>query len=412
MTGKANPARLQHANFKLNTLLEITLSINENLSTMSLLRRYEKLLRTDLNIGKVLIFSYNQKSWECILESGVESVDYDSNEFVNSILSKYDDITNITSKNSIGHFKGFDFVIPVFQNEKAIAYVLIGDIDEEQAGMSPAVRNIHFIQTIANIIVVSIENKRLYKETLQQAALKKELELASKMQNMLIPSNESFPKNPHLIASSYYQPHSEVGGDYYDFVKLSKDEYGFCIADVSGKGMSAAILMSNFQASLRALFTSKIALCDIIVRLNESIINNAKGEKFITFFIGRYNAKNRKLHYVNAGHNPPVFFHAKNRKTEMLNHGCFGLGMFDEIPKIDEAEIEIHSGDRIICYTDGLSEAENPTMDEFGTKRIEKCISSKHSIITIVENLKDDLRTFIKAQPLSDDISILGIEFN
>ena len=169
--------------------------------------------------------------------------------------------------------------------------------------------------------------------------------------------------------------------------------------------------MSNFQASLRALFTSKIALPDIITRLNDSIMNNAKGEKFITFFIGRYNAKTHKLNYVNAGHNPPVFYNSKTKKTELLNHGCFGLGMFDEIPKIDAAEIDVHRGDKVICYTDGLSEAENPESAEFGTSPIEDCILTKHSIGIILDNLKNKMKTFIKEQPVSDDISILGLEF-
>jgi phosphoserine phosphatase RsbU/P len=410
MLNKSSIQRLQLSNFKLNSLLEITQSINENLSTMSLLRRYEKILRVELNIGRVMIFSFNQKVWECILESGVENEDYDADELVKKTLSKFEDISYVTASSAF-QFKGFDIVIPVYQNEIAIAYVLIGDIDEEREGVSPTIKHLKFIQTITNVIVVAIENKRLYKESLLQAAFKKELELASKMQTMLIPTNDAFPTNEHLQAASYYNPHSEVGGDYYDFIRLSKDEYGFCIADVSGKGMAAAILMSNFQASLRALFTSKIALPDIITRLNDSIMNNAKGEKFITFFIGRYNAKTNKLNYVNAGHNPPIFFKAKTKKTELLNHGCFGLGMFDEIPKIDEAEIDVHKGDRVICYTDGLSEAENPESDEFGTVPIEKCIKTKHSISVILEDLKNEMKSFIKEQPVSDDISILGIEF-
>ena len=411
MLNKSSIQRLQLSNFKLNSLLEITQSINENLSTMSLLRRYEKILRIELNIGRVLIFSFNQKVWECILESGVEIEDYDADELVRKRLSKFEDISYITASTTT-QFKGFDIVIPVYQNDKAIAYVLIGDIDEEREGVSPTIKHLKFIQTITNVIVVAIENKRLNKESLLQAAFKKELELASKMQAMLIPTNEVFPNNEHLKVASYYNPHSEVGGDYYDFVRLSKEEYGFCIADVSGKGMAAAILMSNFQASLRALFTNKIALPAIVVRLNESVMNSAKGEKFITFFIGRYNARTHKLNYVNAGHNPPIFYNSTKKNTESLHLGCFGLGMFDEIPKVEEGVIDVHHGDKVICYTDGLSEAENPENEEFGTLQIEKCIVAKKPIGDILENLKNEMKTFIKDQPVSDDVSILGIEFH
>jgi sigma-B regulation protein RsbU (phosphoserine phosphatase) len=394
----------------LNSLLEITQSINQNLSTISLLRRYEKILRVDLNIGRVMIFSFNQKEWECILESGIENEYYDADELVKNSLSKFEDISYVTSSSAF-QFKGFDIVIPVYQNDIVIAYVLIGDIDEEREGVSPTIKHLKFIQTITNVIVVAIENKRLYKESIVQAAFKKELELASKMQAMLIPTNDAFPKNNHLRVASYYSPHSEVGGDYYDFIRLNKEEYGFCIADVSGKGMAAAILMSNFQASLRALFTSKIELPAIINRLNESIMNNAKGEKFITFFIGKYNAKTRKLNYVNAGHNPPVYYNSKTKKTEFLSLGCFGLGMFDDIPNIIEGVVEINASDKVICYTDGLSEAENPEQDELGTLPIEECIVTKQSISVIIETLKNKMKSFIKEQPVSDDVSILGIEF-
>ena len=112
-----------------------------------------------------------------------------------------------------------------------------------------------FIQTISNILIVAIENIRLYNENLRQVAIKRELELASKMQTMLIPEDENLPSNKHIRFKAFYHPHFEVGGDYYDVISLSEDQVGFCIADVSGKGISAAILMSNFQANLRALFT-------------------------------------------------------------------------------------------------------------------------------------------------------------
>ena len=410
MLNKSSIQRLQLSNFKLNSLLEITQSINENLTTVSLLEKYENILRKELNIGRLMIFSFNQKEWECILKSGTGAEQYNADDLVKSTLCKFSDINYVTSSTAF-QFKGFDIVIPVFQNDIAIAYVLIGDIDEEREGVSPTIKHLKFIQTITNVIVVAIENKRLYKESIQQAAFKKELELASKMQSMLIPTNDSFPKNNHLNVASYYNPHSEVGGDYYDFITLSKEEYGFCIADVSGKGMAAAILMSNFQASLRALFTSEIELPTIINRLNDSIMNNAKGEKFITFFIGKYNARTRKLTYVNAGHNPPVYYSLKKNETLLLSHGCYGLGMFDEIPTINESEVEIQVGDKIICYTDGLSEAENDEQEEYGTHPIEMNITAEQSIGDIIETIKNEMKLFIGDQAVSDDVSILGIEF-
>jgi len=154
--------------------------------------------------------------------------------------------------------------------------------------MSPVLKHLTFIQTISNIIIVAIENIRLHKESLRQEALKKELELAAKMQQMLIPDNRHMPRNPEIVVNGFYFPHYEVGGDYYDCIKLSDTKTGFCIADVSGKGMSAAILMSNFQASFRALFTADTDLEQLIHKLNSIVVLNAAGERFITFFVARY----------------------------------------------------------------------------------------------------------------------------
>ncbi len=167
--------------------------------------------------------------------------------------------------------------------------MLIGDIDEEGEGMSPLIKHLNFIQTISGIIVVAIENQRLFRETLRQEALRRELELASRMQMMLIPDNTRLPADGKIRAQGFYYPHYEVGGDYYDFLTLSDNVVGFCIADVSGKGMSAALLMSNFQASLRAIFTSETSLEEMIRKLNTLVVINSAGERFITLFIARYN---------------------------------------------------------------------------------------------------------------------------
>lgn len=409
ITERASIKRLKLSNFKLNCLLEITQAINANLSTPELLVRYTKILCDDLNIGKVIILSKSQ-SWNLLLKEGYGEVSIGVDELVQNHLSRYIEIQPLSSFDE-EIFTSFDIVIPVFHKEEAFAYVLIGDIDEDREGISPTIKHLRFIQTITNIILVAIENKRLHIESLEKEAFKKELELASKMQSMLIPNNENLPHNEKINVAAFYSPHSEVGGDYYDVIKLGENEFGFCVADVSGKGISAAILMSNFQANLRALFTSSVSLKELIIKLNDSVSKNANGEKFITFFIGRYNAKTRKLSYINAGHNPPVLYNTINNNIQYLSLGCMGLGMFDEIPLISEGEVKLSAGDKIICYTDGLVEAENSEQEEFGTTPIEESLSLNASMTGIIDNLMSHLTLFINEVPLFDDITIIGIEF-
>jgi len=237
------------------------------------------------------------------------------------------------------------------------------------------------------------------------------MELASKMQTMLIPTSEKLPSHEFIRMQAFYHPHFEVGGDYYDVIQLSDVDVGFCIADVSGKGISAAILMSNFQANLRALYTADQSLTDTLTRLNQSVMNSAKGEKFITLFIARYNYQTRELTYVNAGHNPPLLYEAGSGKLSLLDSGCVGMGMLDELPFINEAKVLLDEPAKLFCYTDGLVEVIQDSGIEFGTENLEKEFCNRFS-------LEENIATIIKNQKILegsaaifDDISIIGAEF-
>lgn len=408
LTGKASINRLKLSTFKLNTLLTITKAINDNLSTDELLVRYEKILRKDLNIGKILIYKFD-KIWNLILSSGC------SQEIIQHIDVEKDfvdqkEISFITvSPNPI--LRVFDNIIPVINNNLPIAFVLIGDIDEEKEGVSPTIKHLHFIQTLSNIIIVAIENIRLYRESLKQEALKKELELASKMQSMLIPDRSILPNNNKIMVSPFYHPHFEVGGDYYDFIQLNEDEFGFCIADVSGKGISAALLMSNFQANLRALFTTDISLPDIVKKLNERVMASAKGEKFITLFIAKYSYKTKILDYINAGHNQPIFYDMKDKNLQFLTEGCVGIGMLDEIPVLKSGSLKVENRSKLFCYTDGLVELVDEDGVDFDTKEIEKCISNNDQIDKNISTIIKNQKILEGSAAIFDDISIIGIEF-
>jgi len=405
-SSKASISRLQLTTFKLQSLLNITQAINENLTQEDLLKIYEKLLTQDLSIGKVLVFIYEEK-WKCILKSGEVGKTYESIDVERDLLS-IQDISFITSSPN-KTLDAFDIVIPVINKNVSIAYVIIGDIEEGE-GVSPIIKHLNFIQTLTNIIVVAIENIRLFKESLRQEAMKKELELASKMQNMLIPNPSVLPRNDKIYMTSFYHPHFEVGGDYYDYIPLGRNEFGFCISDVSGKGMSAALLMSNFQANLRALFTHDVTLDALMEKLNERVMAATNGEKFITLFIAKFNYKTRELEYINAGHNQPILYLKKSKELQFLSKGCVGIGMLDEIPLIRKGSITIEEPAKILCYTDGLTELIDGKKISFGTKEIEECIINNHPI-------EENIQTIIKKQgildgnaAIFDDISILGIE--
>ncbi len=408
MTDKASIKRLKLTRFKLDSLLNITQAINENLSADELLNKAEYILRKELNIGKLVIFKKSD-NWECVLESGCPEGSC-ANINVEEVLLPHTEITFITSSYE-DSLKGFDIIIPVYNNNSPLAFVIIGDIDEEGEGVSPVIKHLNFIQTLSNIVMVAIENIRLFEDSLKQEALKKELELASHMQAMLIPDNKALPQNDQFKVSGFYQPHYEVGGDYYDCIDLGKHQLGFCMADVSGKGISAALLMANFQASLRSLFTSEILLDELVRKLNTRVIDSVHGEKFITIFIGKYNTETHILEYINAAHNPPVFFELDSGNIIKFNSSCVGIGMLDEIPKIDVGSYQLTGNSKIICYTDGLSELPDENDKEIGTSAIEENIKNTKSIASNIKSLIASLEINSDNDKLFDDVSILGLEF-
>jgi len=401
---KGQTDRLKILKFKLDSLLDITLSINANLPTEDLLSKYEFILRNNLGIGKILIFKHSD-TWECLLNGGFprhfETIDVESRLL--GIREIFFDAPDLG-------FEGVDIIVPVYNNSVHLAFVFIGDIEEEGEGMSPVLKHLNFIQTISSIIIVAIENIRLFNESLRQEAIKKELELAAKMQKMLIPDNSQMPKNPKIIVNGFYFPHYEVGGDYYDCIRLSETKTGFCIADVSGKGISAAMLMSNFQASLRALFTYNIELEVLVKKLNSIVVVNAAGEKFITLFIARYDHKSRILEYINAAHNPPVLYNTVTGETLHLNTSCVGIGMLDEIPEVQKSEIKIRNFSKIVCYTDGLSELKYADGKDIGTTEIIRHISNTEPVENNIREMIKDLGLPHDNPSTFDDVSIIAAD--
>jgi phosphoserine phosphatase RsbU/P len=393
--------RLKISKFKLDSLLDITLSINANLPTEDLLSKYEFILRNNLGIGKILIFKHSG-SWECLLNGGFPK-HFETIDVEKQLLG----ICEIFFGAPELGFEGVDIIVPVYNNNVHLAFVFIGDIEEEGEGMSPVLKHLNFIQTISSIIIVAIENIRLFNESLRQEALKKELELAAKMQKMLIPDNSHMPKNPKIVVNGFYYPHYEVGGDYYDCIRLSETKTGFCIADVSGKGISAAMLMSNFQANLRALFTWDIELETLVKKLNSIVLVNAAGEKFITLFVARYDHKSRVLEYINAAHNPPVLYNTVTRETLHLRTSCVGIGMLDEIPMVEKSEIVIRDFSKIVCYTDGLSELKDSDGKDIGTAVIIRHISNTKPVENNIREMIKELGLPDNNPSTFDDVSII-----
>jgi phosphoserine phosphatase RsbU/P len=386
---------LKRKDLALNSLLEITQAINSNMSEHLLYKIYHFTLRGNLNISKLALFVFDEK-WSYKTGFGAKA-SLENRELPTSFFQQKEQIFKIQETSD---FQEFDLGIKVLHQNKLLAFVLVGGTGNEDI-------DTRFLQTLTNILIVAIENKKLAQKELQQEVLQKELEIAQKVQMLLFP--KELPYSETLQVKAYYSPHSSVGGDYYDFIQLPKHEYLFCIADVSGKGMGASLMMANFQASLRTLTRHNSDLKEIVEDLNFQIYDNARGENFITFFIAKYNSNQKTLKYINAGHLPP-FLYRKNQPMARLELGCTVLGFFDPLPFINEEVITNVSEFLLFAFTDGLNETLNVHDEQFGEDRIEEFLHAnlEQNLELLHQNLIRKLDEFRQQLPLVDDITLLS----
>lgn len=398
--------QIQLKDFKLNSLLEITNAINSNQNVEQLMQLFEFIVHEQLGYDKFIIFN-KQDQWDCILRRGYKGKI--RNFDIQSELTRFREITMIESSQS-DLLKEFDVIVPVFHKEQALAYFLIKGVEYDGRHYSNELNYMSFIQTLINVIVVAIENKRMAKVNIHQERYRRELEIASDMQKMLFP--DDLPSNKQMDISAKYKPRHEVGGDYYDFIQINDDEYVICIADVSGKGVSAAMLMANFQATIRTLFEyQEFEIEKLIIALNEKVMKNAKGEKFITFFLAHYHAETRELKYINAGHNHP--FITDGKFVEELDQGCIGLGMLEELPFINIGTKKLKPNTTIVLYTDGVVELENEKDEFFGSERLVKLVKSyyplsMHDMNSLIFSKLDEWKGSLD---LVDDTAIFSCRF-
>jgi phosphoserine phosphatase RsbU/P len=388
---------------ELNALLEITQAINSNLPEDSLYKIYNFTLRSNLNIRKMALFVLDDE-WNCKVSFGTEHHFHKTNLL--PALKTIQDITHLKEFEQCD-FTEFDIVIPVTHKSVTLALVFVGGLDRNDPRYETE-DGIRFIQALSNIIIVAIENKKLARKQLQQEAFRKELEIASDVQQFLFP--ERLPNTPLLKMEASYLPHDRVGGDYYDYIPINKNQFLICIADVSGKGIPAALMMSNFQASLRTLLRQTPNLTDIIEALNYQVLENTKGEKFITCFAAIYDIRLKTMVYVNAGHNPPILWTKKNG-FKLLEEGSTVLGAMNPLPFVNEGFLTDLDEFLLFCYTDGVTETINEAGQEFGLESLMDYFKQDHTYERDLKRIHQDiilaLDAFKGKNAYHDDITML-----
>jgi sigma-B regulation protein RsbU (phosphoserine phosphatase) len=402
MTEQTLKAKFEIKELQLNALLEITQAINNNLPEESLYKIYNFTLRSNLNIQKLALFVLDDE-WSCKVSFGTKK------HFLKAhLLPEFKTIQDITHLKEFDEcdFTVFDIIIPVTHKKTTLALVFVGGMEKDDYQNEDGVK---FIQALSNIIIVAIENKKLVRKQLVQESFRKELEIASDVQQFLFPDKLPYTETLKLEAS--YLPHDMVGGDYYDYIPINKNQFLICVADVSGKGIAAALMMSNFQASLRTLLRQTPNLTDIIEALNFQVLENTKGEKFITFFAAIYDIRLKTMVYVNAGHNPPILLDKKNG-MRMLEEGSTVLGAMHPLPFLNEGFITGIEDFLLFCYTDGLTETVNEEGFEFGVDKLIEYFKFDETFDKNLKIIHQDiivaLDTFKGRKGYHDDITLLS----
>jgi sigma-B regulation protein RsbU (phosphoserine phosphatase) len=297
-------------------------------------------------------------------------------------------------------------VVSLMKAQGSVKGLLV--IGRKLHGGSYSAEDLRFIEALGNTTMVALENDRLFHEELRKKQLESEMSVARDIQNRLFPA--SIPQMPGMQICARSYPSKQVGGDYYDCIRLSADEILIAIADVSGKGMPAALLMANVQAALRVLVPSGLSLPELIGRLNSLVYQNTGADKFVTFFCGIINIHQRTLSYINAGHNPPYARNHDGTITELSTGGII-LGILPDPPPYVTGYLDLSNVEALLLYTDGVSEAMNTEGEEWGEENLQKLFiaADKNSADNLAAQIMQAVQEHAGNAPQSDDITLIAL---
>jgi sigma-B regulation protein RsbU (phosphoserine phosphatase) len=292
-----------------------------------------------------------------------------------------------------------EVTIPLKKNGELIG---IFDVQHQEINAFSSER-IKLLELLAHHIEIAIENARLFqKERLEKERMLNELKEARNIQTSLFP--KEFPAFPGFNITGICLPCLEVGGDWYDFINLPDGRLGIVLADVSGKGMGAALLMSSTRSLLRLIAKTGQSPRIVLKQINEILINDIPSTRYVTLIYALFNPEDQTLEIANAGHLNPLFSNSTGINFLETEHG-FPLGITES--EYTEKKIMLTSGSKIIFYTDGITEAMDSSQNEYGAERLSKQFSN---VYTSIQSIVEDVKFFTKGVQQFDDITLVMIE--
>lgn len=298
---------------------------------------------------------------------------------------------------------GAELLVPIVTRDQTQGVLALGPRLSEIPFSS---EDQQFLSAVAWQMGFAVENARQVGRRAEEERLRREIEIAADVQRRLFPARA--PDGPDLELSGLCLPAREVGGDYYDFLALPEGKVGIAVADVAGKGISAALLMSIVQASLRSQAPSTNGdLARLVSSMNQLLFRSTAPNGFASFFYAQFDAATRRLSYVNAGHNPPMLLRAGSA-PRLLREGGIVIGAAGG-SEYRQASVELESGDVFVAYTDGLTEAWNPAEEHFGEGRLKEAVDAALHLPAeeISRQVVAAVETWCQGSPPHDDLTLV-----
>ena len=400
---------------QLSLLFEATRLLNSTLDLAELLELILKIARTEVNADRGSVFlvdSKNKQVWSFVAQGlDHQEIRVPFGHGVAGRVAVTGEIINVEDAYTLDYFeRSFDqktgyhtkslLCVPI---RHAAGYIVgvIQLLNQTITGKFSK-EDEDFLLKLSGHMAMALENARLHRDALEKQRLERELEMARGIQRSLLP--DAPPVIPGFELAVVNEPCYEVGGDYYDFLSLGPQTLLLVIADVEGKGVSSALVMSNLQASLRALVMHLHSLEVLALSLNEMMYNDTKSRKYLSIFLGLVDTRRNGLHYINAGHVPPILINGETGEFELLQDGGTVVGLFPSA-EYTRGSISLNAGDILVASTDGITEACDENEEEYGYARLSACVSAhRHkSADQIVEAVLADVRSYAKAGVHVDD---------
>jgi sigma-B regulation protein RsbU (phosphoserine phosphatase) len=375
--------RLRRALKELSILNEIAVAINSALSLDRILESIVQKCTKHLNVEQVAVLLLDEKIDEKPFQTIIRGFDITANALpyrldtqltgwmlknrTSLLINDFQNDTRFQTFSEEANVIRSLLSVPLMSKSKMIGLITVFNKTGESGFNNDDQRLLSIISSQSSQV---IENARLLKEEQEFIKVQQELRLAYEIQMNLLPETSPQIDGYEIFGRSI--PAKEVGGDYFDFISVECNKMAFCIGDISGKGMPAALLMSNLQASVRGQTLVKSNVKDCMEKINSMLFHNTPPEKFSTFFYGILDSENHKIIYSNAGHNYPFLF-SKEKGPVQLEEGDIVLG-FMETSQFRENSISLAPGDLLLLYSDGITEAINENEEELGEEEMTKVI--------------------------------------